>query len=89
MFTYLTRKVQMLFQFPYTDRKTIKEIIDSEFESFEDQQPMVYFTINPFYCLIDTAEDLKYEHFTNRIRVCSNLISSEQSLKASIAREKY
>lgn len=78
----------MMFQFPYTSKETISQTIQTEISDL-NPTPKVYFSKNPLHCLSDTAQDLEYAQENTIITVCPNLISSETSLKASIAREKY
>lgn len=89
MFNYLTRKIQLAFQRCYTDKATVQEIIDQELQCLGETRPVVRFTRNPMICLTDTAEDIKYEEEKHTIRVCQNLISSEELLRSSVAREIY
>lgn len=89
MYTYLTRKLQMLFQFPYTDNSTMKKIIDEELIPIKELKLNVQLTRNPYFCLADSAEDINFDEQNNKIRVCTNLIPSEESLKGSLAREKH
>ena len=89
MFNYLTRKFTLLFQFPYDSKEAIKDIINNELSSLESPIPLISLTRNPFYCLKDVSEDIKYDLSTHKLIVCINLISSEEVLKGSLAREKY
>ncbi|CAG9311746.1 unnamed protein product [Blepharisma stoltei] len=86
MFTYINRKVKQAAQFPYTSTQNMQKIADEVLEGLSEK-PKVYFTRNLVFCYKDNSVNVLYEKHTDQIRVCRNLIKSEEDLRGSLERE--
>mmetsp|Transcript_6983 Transcript_6983/g.10287 ORF Transcript_6983/g.10287 Transcript_6983/m.10287 type:complete len:168 (-) Transcript_6983:1026-1529(-) len=83
MFDYINRKFKGLFWGP---RIRFKEISQGVLEQVENP-PEVHLTRNPFKCFSDNAMNVEYNPFSHKVRVCKNLVKSEEDFSGSLLRE--
>lgn len=85
MFAFFTRKLQLIFTLPPS--LDWEEVSASELQNLKGQHPKVYYTLNPAFCWADSATSVEYEQLSDQVRVCKQLVKSEEDFRGALRRE--
>jgi hypothetical protein len=84
MYAFLSRKVKALTTFP--PKLDWDAIVNDELADVQSP-PKVYYTYNPAFCYLDASLSVEYEPLSDRLRVCKQLIKSEEDFRGALRRE--